>query len=112
MRAEAWFLPGIEIRSNGTRQKRPMTISNTPRGALLPVCRFLVGLPTQCFPARVRPALNLLSFLAVSSTGRGLSTDLSPDAPPPPHDHDALANGPFRSIADSQALTHSGSQEW
>ena len=83
MRAEAWFLPGIEIRSNGTRQKRPMTISNTPRGALLPVCRFLVGLPTQCLHARVRLTLNPFSFLAVSSTGHDLSTHLPADAPPP-----------------------------
>ena len=73
--------------------------------------RFLVCLPTQRLPVRARLAPNPLSFLAVSSTGRDLSTHLSADAPPPADDRHALANGSVRGTADPQALTHSGSQE-
>jgi hypothetical protein len=74
------------------------------------VGRFLVGLPTQCVPTRVRLAPNRLSFLAVSAARRGLSTHLSANAPSPAHDHHALANGFVCGSADPQTVTHSKCQ--
>jgi hypothetical protein len=73
--------------------------------------RFLVGVPTQRVPSGVQLAFDRISLLAISVTGRGLSTRLSADAPPSSDDHHALANGFVRGSADPQAVTSSGSQE-
>src|SRR5215469_2198631 len=69
------------------------------------VGRFLVGLPTQRVPARVRWTSSRLSFPPGSAVGRSVSAHLSPETPSPADDSYALANGFVCCSANSQAVT-------